>query len=282
MFAPRATRPAARELARSLRRPLGPRQRARSLPGPLASPEVLAELAERDPIGAGTLEKWIECPYRWFVDHELKPQRLEPAARAATGGVDRPRGARAPLPRPAGRRPDPAPGRPGALAPRGRRAARGGGRAQRACGWTARCRRSRWRGCGRRSTACWSARAEARPSCARPLLEASFGDGEERDRPALELGELRLHGQIDRVDVTPGRTLRPGPRLQDRLEGVPPAAKLGRGGKAPAPALRARAARPVGDRAARRPLLPARRVRRPEAARASSTDELDAHRASST
>ena len=69
-------------------------------PGPARAargPRVLAELAERNPVGAGTLEKWIECPYRWFVDHELKPQRLDPPAGSPHGRVDRPRGARAPL-----------------------------------------------------------------------------------------------------------------------------------------------------------------------------------------
>ena len=56
------------------------------LPGPLADPGVLAELARRDPVGPGTIEKWIECPYRWFVDHELKPQRLEPQPDHLTAG----------------------------------------------------------------------------------------------------------------------------------------------------------------------------------------------------
>ena len=38
----------------------------------------------------------------------------------------------------------------------------------------------------------------------RPLLiEASFGDGDDAKKPALHLGDLALHGMIDRVDVTP-------------------------------------------------------------------------------
>ena len=40
---------------------------------------------------------------------------------------------------------------------------------------------------------------ELRPA----LLEASFADGEDSDKGSLDLGELRLHGQIDRVDTTP-------------------------------------------------------------------------------
>jgi ATP-dependent helicase/DNAse subunit B len=35
------------------------------------------------------------------------------------------------------------------------------------------------------------------------LLEASFDNREDADRPALDLGDMRLHGQIDRVDVSP-------------------------------------------------------------------------------
>ena len=35
------------------------------------------------------------------------------------------------------------------------------------------------------------------------LLEASFTEDEESDRGPLDLGGLRIHGQIDRVDTTP-------------------------------------------------------------------------------
>jgi RecB family exonuclease len=41
--------------------------------------------------------------------------------------------------------------------------------------------------------------SELRPA----LLEASFGERAGDVKPALDLGELRIHGQIDRVDVTP-------------------------------------------------------------------------------
>ena len=76
--------PGARDLQRSLAA-RGPRS-GEDLPGPLADPGVLAELARRDPVGPGTIEKWIECPYRWFVDHELSPQRLEPQPEHLTAG----------------------------------------------------------------------------------------------------------------------------------------------------------------------------------------------------
>ena len=50
------------------------------LPGPLAHPGVLSRLAERPAVSANSLEGWLECSYRWFVNHELSPQRLEPVA----------------------------------------------------------------------------------------------------------------------------------------------------------------------------------------------------------
>jgi superfamily I DNA/RNA helicase len=51
-----------------------------ALPGPLAVPAVLAELGAREVYSANSLEGWITCPYKWFVEHELQPQRLEPEA----------------------------------------------------------------------------------------------------------------------------------------------------------------------------------------------------------
>jgi len=52
----------------------------RALPGPLSAPRVLEELGAREVFSANSLEGWLECPYRWFVNHELTPQRLEPEA----------------------------------------------------------------------------------------------------------------------------------------------------------------------------------------------------------
>jgi RecB family exonuclease len=36
--------------------------------------------------GPSTLEEYAECPYRWFVDHELKPQRIGPVEEPLTSG----------------------------------------------------------------------------------------------------------------------------------------------------------------------------------------------------
>ncbi|MGI9019576.1 MAG: PD-(D/E)XK nuclease family protein [Solirubrobacterales bacterium] len=48
------------------------------LPGPLRVPRVIEELRARRVLSANQLEGWLSCPYRWFVDHELDPVRLEP------------------------------------------------------------------------------------------------------------------------------------------------------------------------------------------------------------
>jgi ATP-dependent helicase/DNAse subunit B len=50
------------------------------VPGPLSVPAVVGDLAARDVFSANSLEGWLTCPYKWFVEHELQPQRLEPEA----------------------------------------------------------------------------------------------------------------------------------------------------------------------------------------------------------
>jgi ATP-dependent helicase/DNAse subunit B len=62
----------------------------------------------------------------------------------------------------------------------------------------------------------------------RPLMmEAEFGEGDGAERPPLPLGDLSIHGKIDRVDVTPdrrfglvydyktGSKVTPGPKLAE-------------------------------------------------------------------
>jgi RecB family exonuclease/superfamily I DNA/RNA helicase len=51
-----------------------------ALPGPLRSPAVVEQLSSREVFSANSLEGWVTCPYKWFVEHELQPQRLEPEA----------------------------------------------------------------------------------------------------------------------------------------------------------------------------------------------------------
>ena len=231
----------------SLRAPWPPagRGRARTSPGRSPTPAVLAELERRDPVGAGTIEKWIECPYRWFVDHELSPQRLEPRARPADSRLDRPRGARAPL----------LASRPATTGSPARATSLAGDGARRA----ARRRRPRSRGCepGLPRTRILMARmraqierlldreaageTELRPA----LLEASFGEGAD-GRSAAARPRRGPDPRPDRPGGRdPGRTLRRRLRLQDRLQGMG-GGEARRGGQAAAPALRARPSRPAG------------------------------------
>lgn len=55
-------------------------------PGPLQVPSVLAEMEDKDRFGPSTLEEFATCPYRWFVQHELQPQRIGPESDALTSG----------------------------------------------------------------------------------------------------------------------------------------------------------------------------------------------------
>jgi ATP-dependent helicase/DNAse subunit B len=52
----------------------------RSPPGPdrLESPDVLDSLAARDRLSAAALEAYADCPVKWLVERELRPDALEP------------------------------------------------------------------------------------------------------------------------------------------------------------------------------------------------------------
>jgi ATP-dependent helicase/DNAse subunit B len=195
-----ADAPNERALARALAA-IGPR-RDPVLPGPLAARHVLATLSERNPVGAGTIEKWIECPYRWFVDHELEPQRLDPEPEPlATGSI-----VHEVLERlyrdPPGDHGIPRPGdlerwRQRAMELLAEVAERTGlGRGRPLAGVAMERMRAQ---IGRLLERESRNETELRPL----LIEASFGDGEGAERPVLRLGDLLLHGVIDRVDVTP-------------------------------------------------------------------------------
>jgi ATP-dependent helicase/nuclease subunit B len=178
------------------------RERASFLPGPLSVPAVIDELRARDPFGASTLEGYALCSYRWFVDHELDPQSLDPQPEALTQGslihrvleqlyLDPPTPERKPSPE----------ALPAWLE-----------RARELSG--ARAAELGLAGSDPPSVAA-RARVEAlvagfleRDAASGPalapdpeLIEASFGEGERDSRPPLELSGLRLHGKIDRVDV---------------------------------------------------------------------------------
>ena len=237
------------------------------LPGPLASPRVLAELAERNPVGAGTIEKWIECPYRWFVDHELEAA----AARPPAGSRSRPgrSSTRCSSASTAIRRETIASRAPATWTGGGRghvellaeAAAEHGLEADRPLAGVAlaRMRAQIERLLERESR---SETDSAPPPASRPRS----GMATTPSKPALHLGDLALHGHDRSRRRHPRRALRGRLRLQDVFEGDL-GREAGRGGQAPAPALRAGDPRPMGDRAPRRALLPARGIEGPEAAR---------------
>jgi RecB family exonuclease len=167
-------------------------------PGPLVNPVVLERLAAVPAYGGTTLEGFDVCSYRWFVQHELQPRRLEPDPDPLVqGGLMHEAVYRLYEERPGG---DPLP-RPGSLPAwigRGRElvaelaAERGLGEhpAERA---TLR----RVEGLLARFL---SEEAEREDRFKPWLLEARFGEGEDAARPALRLGDWGLHGAIDRVD----------------------------------------------------------------------------------
>jgi len=179
------------------------------LPGPLASPAVRAELGAREVFSANSLEGWLECPYRWFVDHELSPQRLEPEAdplwlgstvHAALEQLYRQAPGEDSIPRP---------GDVGRWRERFRellvanateRAEAPPNPARRAALDRARIQVEAF------LDAEAATETDLRP--ASELLELGFGPlegdpGGTEPRPALELDGVRLRGRIDRIDLAP-------------------------------------------------------------------------------
>jgi ATP-dependent helicase/nuclease subunit B len=78
--------PSERELARA-RAATGPRiENGRLRPGPLRLEPVLARIREIGLFGPSTLEEYALCPYRWFIGHELNPQRIGPEEEPLTSG----------------------------------------------------------------------------------------------------------------------------------------------------------------------------------------------------
>jgi RecB family exonuclease/inactivated superfamily I helicase len=193
--------PTAHELARA-EALSGPRI-AEPKPGPLAVPAVLAELERREVLSASTLERWFECPYRWFVDHELRPQRLDPesdALRLGSVAHDALHGLYADPPG------DDAIPRPGDLGRWRKRlrelldaaALEHGMRPDRPLDAIA-------VGRLRAQIGTFLAEEAERETPLRPhadLLEVGFGFEEKAGGPqALDLGAARLRGRIDRIDV---------------------------------------------------------------------------------
>jgi RecB family exonuclease len=172
-------------------------------PGPLAHPDVLAELRAGRLYGATSLEQFHTCSYIWFVRHELDPQGIDPDPDPiAQGGI-----AHAVLQRlyaepPAG---GPVP-------------SAGSLRGWRDRAWDLLDAELASRGLepGSATSRLWRRRLGALldrflrreaelASPMRPdpeLLEARFGEDADDDREPVDLGGWLLHGRIDRVDVS--------------------------------------------------------------------------------
>ena len=163
---------------------------------------MLATLGDHDLFGASTLEEFHLCSYRWFVNHELKPRRIGPDPEPLeNGGIVHEALERLFRERPGGEgRPTPAS----------------------ASRWSRRAReivREVAEGRGWDLSAATPTISLARfdaildrflrrdaltggPMMPDPeLLEAKFGDRPGDDFPPAELGEFRLRGAIDRIDV---------------------------------------------------------------------------------
>jgi ATP-dependent helicase/DNAse subunit B len=193
------------ELAERLGTRLGAARSAEAAaraPGPLVNPAALESLAAVGAYGGTTLEEFDLCSYRWFAGHELNPQPLDPAPDPLVqGGVMHAALERLYRERPGG---DPLP-RPASLPL-----------------WIARGRELVTEICAERELGDHPAERaivrrverlldrflaeESRRETGgfEPwLLEATFGEHEDSDRPVLDLGGWGLHGAIDRVDRAP-------------------------------------------------------------------------------
>jgi ATP-dependent helicase/nuclease subunit B len=85
VFAP-GSAPSERELARA-KAAVGPRtENGRLRPGPLRIEPVLERMRDIKLFGPSTLEEYALCPYRWFIGHELNPQRIGPQEEPLTSG----------------------------------------------------------------------------------------------------------------------------------------------------------------------------------------------------
>jgi RecB family exonuclease len=168
-------------------------------PGPLTNPAVLASLAAVRAYGGTTLEQFDVCSYRWFAGHELDPQPLDPVPDPLVqGGLMHAALDRLYKERPGGD-PLPRPGSLGAWVARGRELLLALF-AERELGEHP-AERAMARRVERLLERFLAEEAAREGGGFEPwLLEAAFGEHEDSERPALDLGGWGLHGAIDRVD----------------------------------------------------------------------------------
>ncbi len=203
-------------------------ERARE-PGPLRDPDVLATLGGIDAFGASTLEGYHVCSYRWFVSHELRPRSIEPDPEPLeTGGIMHEALERLYREGPAGTR-RPEPGNVRRWIARGEEllAEVASGREWNLDSSAARITLRRLDAILER----FLRRDAATGGPMQPdpeLLEARFDRDDEARFPLADLGEFRLRGAIDRIDVADGRALIRDYKLSASVTPVAKFIELGR------------------------------------------------------
>ncbi len=180
-------------------------------PRDLRSEAVLAAIGETDAFGGTTLEEYARCSYRWLIGHELRPQRLDPTDEPLVlGGLahktledlykERPEGS-----------PRPTPETLAAWKHRARELVEHHAEESDlpAANPVALAQIRRVEGLISAYLADEAASERALQPDAE-LIEAHFDDEADDGPGALELNGFRLHGSIDRVDVSDGANGRVG------------------------------------------------------------------------
>jgi ATP-dependent helicase/DNAse subunit B len=193
--------PSERELARA-RAATGPRtENGRLRPGPLQLDPVLERMRGIGLFGPSTLEEYALCPYRWFIGHELRPQRVGPEEEPLVSGSIAHRVLESLYDEPPGPEPRPTPDSLDAWRGRARELISeiGAERLPRERGDTAAALR-RVEGL----VLAFLADEAATATAFKPAhTEAAFGFDDSEMGP-LQLGGGGVHGQIDRIDLGPG------------------------------------------------------------------------------
>jgi ATP-dependent helicase/DNAse subunit B len=192
--------PSERELARAKASTGPPTENGRLRPGPLRLDPVLERMREIKLFGPSTLEEYALCPYRWFIGHELRPQRIGPEDEPLTSGQIAHRVLEALYEEPPGPDPRPTPGTLDAWRRRAREliSEMGAERLPRERADTAAALR-RVEGL----VLAFLADEAATATAFKPAhTEAAFGFDESEKGP-LALAGGGVHGQIDRIDLGP-------------------------------------------------------------------------------
>ena len=175
-------------------------ENGRLRPGPLQLEPVLARMREIKLFGPSTLEEYAVCPYRWFIGHELKPQRIGPEDEPLTAGQIAHKVLEALYERPPGPSSRPTPETIAAWRERARELITeiGAGRLPR--------ERANTAAALRRVEGLVLAFLADEAATATPFQpahrEAAFGF-EDTEKGPLPLAGGGVHGQIDRIDLGP-------------------------------------------------------------------------------